>query len=73
MHQHPVVQEAIVRGRVDGLRHNAGARARVRRETRRLKLLAAARHGAGWLLVDLGLRLAMPRAGVKQSIASGRR
>jgi hypothetical protein len=35
--------------------------------------LAAARHGAGWLLVDMGLRLAMPRAGVKQSIASGRR
>ena len=43
------------------------------RRTRRVRALDAARHGTGWLLVDMGLRLAMPRAGAKHSIASGRR
>jgi len=66
VHQHPAVQDAVVKSRVDELRHSAGESTRVRR---RLGLVAAARHGAGWLLVDMGLRLAMPRAGARQSIA----
>ena len=73
MHQHLVVQEAVVRSRVDELRHSAGALRRNGRRTHRVRAFAAARHGAGWLLVDMGLRLAMPRSGAKQSIASGRR
>ena len=73
MHQHLVVQEAVVRSRVDELRHSAGAPVRNGRRARRVRALDAARHGTGWLLVDMGLRLAMPRAGTKHSIASGRR
>ena len=73
MHQHLVVQDAIARSRVDALRHSAGAPGGNRRRARRVRVLAAARHGTGWLLVDMGLRLAMPRAGAKHSIASGRR
>ena len=66
MHQHPAVQDAVVRSRVDELRHSAGVPTSIRR---RFRLVAAARHGTGWLLVDMGLRLAMPRAGAKHSIA----
>lgn len=66
MHQHPAVQDAVVRSRVDKLRHSAGASTHIRR---RFRLVSAARHGTGWLLVDMGLRLAMPRAGAKPSIA----
>ena len=66
MHQHPAVHDAVVRRRVDELRHSAGALTHIRHGFR---LVAAARHGAGWLLVDMGLRLAMPRAGARQSIA----
>ena len=73
MHQHPVVQEAIVRGRVDGLRHSADATAHARRARRRLGVVAAARYATGWLLVDMGLRLAIPRAGAKHPIAPGGR
>ena len=69
MHQHPAVHDAVVRSRVDELRHSAGASTYIRRGKRRFRVVAAARHGTGWLLVDMGLRLAMPRAGAKHSIA----
>jgi len=66
VHQHPAVQDAVVRSRVDELRHTAGAPTHGRR---RFRFVAAARRGAGWLLVDMGLRLALPSPGAKHSIA----
>ena len=73
MYQHPVLVKALIGGRVAELRHDADATARVQREKRRYKLVAAARHGTGWLLIDMGLRLAMPRAGTNNPIAPGQR
>lgn len=61
MHPNPVVVEALVRDRVLELRQSAVGRARGRREQRRRRVAAAARHETGWLLVDVGLRLATPR------------
>jgi hypothetical protein len=61
MYPHPAVIEALVRDRVLELRRSAVGRTRGRREKRRHRVTAAARHGTGWLLVDVGLRLAVPR------------
>jgi len=66
VHQHPAVQDAVVRSRVDELRKTAGAPTH---SGRRFRFVAAARRGAGWLLIDMGLRLALPGAGAKHSIA----
>jgi hypothetical protein len=60
VYPHPTLVDVLIRDRVAELQRSAGATAHVRRETRRHKLVAAARQGAGWLLVDMGLRLAMP-------------
>jgi hypothetical protein len=73
VHQHHAVLEALGRDRVAELRHSARATTPIRREPRRPKFVAAARHGTGWLLVDMGLRLAMPRAGTEHPIARGQR
>ena len=61
MYPNPAVVEALARDRVLELRQGAARRARFRREKRRHRVTAAARHGTGWLLVDVGLRLAVPR------------
>ena len=61
MYPHPTIVEALVRDRVLELRQSAVGQARGRREKRRHRVTAAARHGTGWLLVDVGLRLAVPR------------
>ena len=68
MNQHPALFEALIEHRVAELRHSAR---HIRREKRRNKLVAAARHGTGWLLIDMGLRLAMPGAGRKHPLAPG--
>jgi hypothetical protein len=71
VHQHPAVLEALARDRVAELRHSGWATARVRREKRWHGLVAAARRGTGWLLVDMGLRLAVPRGGASRRVARG--
>jgi hypothetical protein len=74
VYQHPALLEALMRERAAELRRDgAGETARIRREKRRHKLVAAARHGTGWLLVDMGLRLAVPRGGTNHPVARGRR
>jgi hypothetical protein len=73
VHQHHALLEALGRDRVAELRHSAGASAHIRREPRWYRPVAAARRQTGWLLVDMGLRLAVPRAGVKPPIARGHR
>jgi hypothetical protein len=69
MYPSPAVVEALVRDRVLELRRSADGRTRGRREKRRHRATAA----TGWLLVDVGLRLAVPRgAGGQEPMLSRR-
>ena len=72
MHQHPAVLETLVRDRVAELRHSAQATGRMRRVNRWNRLAASIRRGTGWLLVDMGLRLAVPRRARNHRVAGGR-
>lgn len=56
---HPILVEALADDRIAKLRRNQRSGARVQRGRRRLPGLNAARQGAGWLLVEAGLRLAV--------------
>lgn len=71
MHQHPALVEALIGDRVDELRHSDWATARLRYEKRWHGLVTATRRGTGWLLVDMGLRLAVPRADTDRRVAHG--
>ena len=71
MQQHPALVEALISVRFDELRRSDWATARLRRENRWHGLVAAARRGTGWLLVDMGLRLAVPRADTNRRVARG--
>jgi hypothetical protein len=73
MYPHPAVLEALVRDRVLELRQTAAGRARSRRAERRRRVAAAARHGTGWLLVDVGLRLAVPRGATERPMPRAQR
>ena len=73
MYQHPALREALMRDRVAELRDNARTTARIPREPRSQKLVAATRHVMGWLLVDIGLRLAVPRGGTNHPVARSQR
>ncbi len=58
----PVLLRALARDRVAELHQSAGSSAHVRRDGPRPRVTERARRRAGWLLVDMGLRLAAPRA-----------
>jgi hypothetical protein len=73
VYQNPALLEAVARDRVVDLLQNAELRANSERETRRRRVAAAARNGTGWLLVDIGLRLAMPRTAMDRPMPRGRR
>ena len=60
MHQHPALVEAMIRDRVAERRQNDQASRRRRHEHRRHRVTEVARRGTGWLLIECGLRLAMP-------------
>jgi hypothetical protein len=66
---HPGLREALARARTDELRQSAEANANAnsRRDKPRHRPIQAARRGTGWLLVDMGLRLAVPRNAPHQS------
>lgn len=57
---HPALVQALARDRAAELRHSACVSAPVHRTEPRSRFTDMARHRAGWLLVDLGLRLASP-------------
>lgn len=79
MYQHPALANALARDRAAGLRQSAQSAqmaaetARRPRTQRRPSVIASARLRTGWLLVDMGLRLAVPRAGTNPRVAGGRR
>ena len=66
MQQHPRVYEILAWDRVAELRRTAEISALSRRRAGGSQLIRSARSVAGWLLVDLGLRLASP-GGVTRS------
>ena len=73
MYQNRALVEALARDRVIALRQCAPSRARRRSEKRRHRVTWAARRGTGWLLVDIGLRLAVPRSSMSRPAPRGRR
>lgn len=73
MYHHPALAGALAKDRVAELRRSAEAAARVERKPRRPNVIAAARLRTGWLLVDMGLRLVMPRAGTNRPMTGGQR
>ena len=73
MYQNPALLQALVRSRAADLRQSAGAGVRARPRKGRPRIFDAARHGAGWLLVDMGLRLAVSRGALNHPVARARR
>jgi len=66
MCQNPALLRAIARDRVADLHQSARPVARDRRAGRAAWTI---RHAAGWLLVDVGLRLALPRRPTSHPVA----
>jgi hypothetical protein len=73
VYHHPALAGALAKDRVAELRRSAEAAARVERKPRSPNVIAAARLRTGWLLVDMGLRLVMPRAGTNRPMTGGQR
>ena len=73
MYHHPALIQALASDRVAERRHDARAAAAIRREKHPHRLIPAARHATGWLLIDVGLRLAMSRGGRSHSVAGAQR
>ena len=73
MYQNHLLVQALVQDRVAELRQSATSGFSTRREPRRHHVAGAAKRGTGWLLVDLGLRLAVPRGHANRSAARGPR
>ena len=69
VHQHPALTEALVRDHVTALRQSARTTADIRPQRQRLNGIGAARLGAGWLLIEMGLRLAIPRSDRSRPVA----
>ena len=61
MCQSPALLQALIRDRMVDVQQSAEVSIRSRPRGRRRAVIEAARTGAGWLLVDLGPRRAVPR------------
>jgi len=72
MFESPVLVEKLARDRADELQRHGRKMTVHQRASDRRRVVAAARNGAGWLLVDLGLRLTVPRNTMKYPVARGR-
>jgi hypothetical protein len=62
--QNPALVEALAQDRLAELRRGAQARSVALQGARTRSILAASRRATGWLLIDVGLRLAVPRAAI---------
>jgi hypothetical protein len=67
MYQHPVILEAMARDRAAQVRRDAQGSA-VRGSGARGPVAETATNRLGWLLVGLGLRLALPRRSKNRSL-----
>ncbi len=66
MHHHPALVGPVIRERVAGLRHDAESDTDGRRHAR---VIEAATQPIGWLLIEAGLRLAVPRGSARYPLA----
>ena len=65
---HPYLMEQQIKARNEDL-HRELSRVRPAVARRRARPRLALRYGLGWLLVSLGLRLALGRAGARNALA----
>jgi hypothetical protein len=74
VYQHPTVAQALVRARVADLQKKGARRTPHAEDGKpRHRLTDAAARGTGWLLVEAGLRLAVPRRDTSGRVARGPR
>jgi len=66
---HPALTRALAAERAAELGHVRRPIPTTRSQARPLRTVQAARRGAGWLLVDVGLRLALPGGSLKRPVA----
>jgi hypothetical protein len=70
---HPALVQALTRDRVAGLRHAAEPSVRPRCDGPGASVLLATRRATGWMLVDVGLRLALPQRALNHPTARAQR
>ncbi len=66
MHHHPALVGPVIREQVAGLRHDAELHADGRHHAPGRRVIEAATQPTGWLLIEVGLRLAVPRCKTQQ-------
>jgi hypothetical protein len=69
MNQHPTLIQALTRDRVEALRRSAAPDGSGPRMKRRHRDIGTVRHATGWLLVDVGLRLAVHGSKMSRPVA----
>jgi hypothetical protein len=69
VYNNPTLIQALARDRAAELRRAAEAAALGKGAHHQQHRIEAARNRAGWLLVDMGLRLAVPRGSLSQPVA----
>jgi hypothetical protein len=70
---HPALAQALTRDRVAGLRQAAEPSVRPRRDDPGAGVLLATRRATGWMLVDVGLHLALPQRALNRPTARAQR
>ncbi len=73
MPNNPALVRALARERATELRQAANSGASSRHEVPRAPVILTARRATGWLLVDVGLRLALPRRSMTRAAARAHR
>ena len=73
MSPHPALAQALATQRCAELHDFARPQSSRRPQGRRPRPVQAARRGAGWLLVDMGLRLALPGGTLERPITRAHR
>lgn len=69
MHHHPDLVRSLIREHVAGLQNDAGANAGRRHYPRGPGIIEAVTQPIGWALVEVGLRLAVPRGSGRHPLA----
>jgi hypothetical protein len=62
----PALAQALASDRSADLRQAAAPRVRPPRDDHRANVILATRRATGWMLVDVGLRLAVPQRGLNR-------
>ena len=69
MHHHPALVGPVIREQVAALRHDAELDADGRHHAPGRRVIEAATQPIGWLLIEVGLRLAVPRGSARYPLA----